>query len=80
MDKPRAGATAVITGGGRGFGEAFGQALAAEGAHVVLVDRDGPAAEAAAAGIRGAGGLATGLAGDVSDEARMSEVMTQAAQ
>ena len=42
------GKTAVITGGGRGFGKAFGVALAAEGAHVVQVDLDGPAAEAAA--------------------------------
>ena len=79
MGKERAGRTAVITGGGRGFGEAFGQALAAQGAHAVLVDLDGPAAEAAAAGIRANGGLATGLAGDVTDEARMTEVMAQAA-
>ena len=79
MGKERAGRTAVITGGGRGFGEAFGQALAGEGAHVVLVDRDGAAAEAAAAGIRADGGLATGLQGDVTDEARMAAVMAEAA-
>ncbi len=54
------GKTAVITGGGRGFGKAFGVALAAEGAHVVLVDVDGPAAEAAAAEIRTGGGSAEG--------------------
>jgi len=75
----RQGKTAVITGGGRGFGRAFGAALAAEGAHVVLVDRDGPAAEAAAAEIRASGGQATGLAGDVTDETRMAEVMVHAA-
>lgn len=71
--------TAVITGGGRGFGKAFGVALAAEGAHVVLVDIDGAVAEAAAAEIRASGGGATGLAGDVTDEARMAEVMARAA-
>lgn len=79
MDKQRAGKTAVITGGGRGFGQGFGEALAAEGAHVVLVDIDGAAAEQAAAGIRAGGALATGLAGDVTDEARMAEIMAQAA-
>jgi len=75
----RAGTTVVITGGGRGFGKAFGHALAAEGAHAVLVDIDGSLAEAAAADIRAQGGKATGLAGDVADETRMSEVMTHAA-
>lgn len=79
MSQDRSGKTAVITGGGRGFGEAFGKALAAKGAHVVLVDIDGEAAETAAAGIRGAGGLATGLQGDVTDEAHMAEVMANAA-
>jgi NAD(P)-dependent dehydrogenase (short-subunit alcohol dehydrogenase family) len=54
-------------------------ALAVDGAHVVLVDRDGAEAEASAAEIRASGGLATGLAGDVTDEARMAEVMAQAA-
>ena len=79
MTNPRTGTTAVITGGGRGFGKAFGVALAAEGARVVLVDRDGGEAEAAAAEICANGGLATGLAGDVTDEARMGEVMALAA-
>lgn len=79
MGTERAGKTAVITGGGRGFGKGFGEALAAEGMHVVLVDIDGAEAEAAAAEIRGKGQLATGLQGDVTDEARMGEVMAQAA-
>jgi NAD(P)-dependent dehydrogenase (short-subunit alcohol dehydrogenase family) len=70
---------AVITGGGRGFGKAFGTALAAAGAHAVLVDIDAKVAEEAAAVIRQAGGRATGLGGDVTDEARMGEVMAQAA-
>lgn len=74
------GRTAVVTGGGRGFGKAFGTALAGQGAHAVLVDIDGAVAEAAAAEIRAAGGSAEGLAGDVTDEARMAEVMAQAAR
>jgi len=74
------GRTAVVTGGGRGFGKAFGEALAAAGAHAVLVDIDGAVAEETAREIRAAGGSAQGLAGDVTDEARMAEVMAQAAQ
>lgn len=73
------GRVAVITGGGRGFGKAFGTALAARGAQAVLVDIDGAVAEAAAEEIRRGGGKAIGLAGDVTDEARMAEVMTRAA-
>ena len=72
--------TAVVTGGGRGFGKAFGSALAREGAHAVLVDIDGTVADAAAAEIRSAGGSAEGLAADVTDESRMAEVMAQAAK
>jgi NAD(P)-dependent dehydrogenase (short-subunit alcohol dehydrogenase family) len=66
---------AVITGGGRGFGKAFGTALAARGAHVVLADIDGAAAEAAAAQIAGKGGRASGAACDVADEAGVAAVM-----
>lgn len=74
------GRTAVITGGGRGFGKAFGAALAARGVHAVLVDIDGSVAEAAAAEIRADGGAATGLAGDVTDEAKMQALMARAAE
>ncbi|MCB2077818.1 MAG: SDR family oxidoreductase [Novosphingobium sp.] len=72
--------TVVVTGGGRGFGKAFGMALAAESAHAVLVDIDGVLAEEAASEIRAAGGSAEGLAGDVTDETRMADVMAQAAK
>lgn len=74
------GRTAVITGGGRGFGKAFGVALALQGAHVVLVDIDGEQAEAAARDIQDRGGSALGMGGDVTNEGRMAEVMAQAAQ
>jgi len=73
------GRTALVTGGGRGFGKAFGAALAAQGAHVVLVDIDGAAAQEAAAEILASGGSAVGLAGDVTDEAGMVAVMAEAA-
>lgn len=73
------GRTAVVTGGGRGFGRAFGEALATQGAHVVLVDIDGAVAAETAQGIVAAGGSALGLGGDVTDETRMAAIMAQAA-
>ncbi len=75
------GRTAVITGGGRGFGKAFADALSAQGAHTVLVDLDLAAAEDAAAEINARNaGSAEALQGDVTDEARMTQVMEQAGQ
>jgi 3-oxoacyl-[acyl-carrier protein] reductase len=69
MDDEHQGRVAVITGGGRGFGKAFGQALAARGATVVLADIDAEAAQAAA---REIGGAAEGVACDVADEASVA--------
>lgn len=70
------GKVAVITGGARGFGKAFGGALAREGAIVALVDRDEAAVTATAAEI---GGSTLGFAGDVTDEARMAAIMAEMA-
>ena len=70
------GKVAVITGGGRGFGKAFGTALAREGARVALIDLDEAAVTAAAVEI---GSQALGFAGDVADEARMTAIMTEIA-
>lgn len=69
------GRIAVITGGARGFGKAFGHGLAAQGAHAVLADIDGDAATAAAREIRAAGGAASGVACDVADEAQVATMI-----
>lgn len=76
MNREHGGRIAVITGGGRGFGKAFGAALAQEGAQVVLVDIDGAAAHAAAGEI---GAAAVSFAADVTDEARMNAIMAEVA-
>jgi NAD(P)-dependent dehydrogenase (short-subunit alcohol dehydrogenase family) len=62
------GRVAVITGGGRGFGKAFGHALANRGAHAVLADIDAAVGEAAAKEIQAAGGAASAFPCDVADE------------
>jgi len=64
-----AGRRAVVTGGGRGVGEAIALRLAAEGAAVAVADRDGDTASAVAARITEAGGSAVALAADVCDRA-----------
>jgi len=76
-DEENRGRVAFITGGGRGFGKAFGAALSARGAHVVLADIDGAAAGAAAAELTATGGSVTGVACDVADERAVEAVMDE---
>ena len=62
-----AGKVALVTGAGRGIGQAIALKLASEGASVVVNDLDdGPAGETVAA-IRQAGGQAIACAGSVTD-------------
>lgn len=56
---------ATVTGGGRGIGEAIVQALAREGAAVVVADRDDANARKVAEAVAASGGRALPLAIDV---------------
>src|SRR5262249_6959252 len=61
------GKTAVVTGGGRGLGSSISIAMAAEGAHVLVVDRNQEAAQEVVAQIKAAGGSASTETLDISD-------------
>jgi NAD(P)-dependent dehydrogenase (short-subunit alcohol dehydrogenase family) len=72
-----AGRLAVVTGASRGIGAATAEAVAAAGAHVVLAARNGAALDLLASRIRGAGGLATPIPTDVSDEADVGRLFAE---
>ena len=64
-----AGQVAVVTGGGRGLGRAFAEALAAAGCAVAVVARSADELAATVAAIQRAGGRALAFAADVTDAA-----------
>ena len=61
------GKTAVVTGGGGGLGAAISTAMAAEGAHVLVVDRSAEAAQAIVEQIAQAGGSAAAEQLDIAE-------------
>ena len=69
------GKVALVTGASRGLGEGAAKALAAAGAAVMLVARDGAAAARVAQEITAAGGQAAAEACDVSDYAAVERLV-----
>jgi len=72
------GKRALVTGAGRGIGQAAAGALADAGAHVTLAARTASEIEAAAAAIRARGQKAEALVLDVTDLAAMQAAIARA--
>jgi NAD(P)-dependent dehydrogenase (short-subunit alcohol dehydrogenase family) len=75
-----AGRLAVVTGASRGIGAATAGALAAAGAHVLLAARDRQALDTVSGQINDAGGQATPVPTDVSDEAAVERLFAEVAR
>src|SRR5260370_31344282 len=72
------GRVSIVTGGGHGIGKVYCEALAGEGAAVVVAEIDGDAAERTASSLRASGARALEVATDVADE-QSTERMAQRA-
>jgi len=72
-----AGRVALITGGARGLGLGFAQALAADGATVALLGRDRGRLETAVRELRAAGHRASAHVGDVSREHDVDRIIDE---
>jgi NAD(P)-dependent dehydrogenase (short-subunit alcohol dehydrogenase family) len=74
-----AGRRAVITGGGSGIGRRYGQALAAQGVSVAVLDIDESAAADTAGELAVSGVPCVGIGADVTDEESMVRAADRAA-
>ena len=71
------GQVAIVTGGGRGFGQAIALRLAAEGAAVTVTSRTQSQLDETKATIEAAGGRAVAMAADVNSQADWQRVVRE---
>ena len=74
------GKVALVTGGGSGIGRAAATCFAAEGASVVVVDRDRTGGEETVEAIEAAGGDGTFVEADVTDETQVEAMVSTAVE
>jgi 3-oxoacyl-[acyl-carrier protein] reductase len=72
------GKVAIVTGAAAGIGAGVGRLFAAEGAHVFLVDLDGPGVKKLAADLQSEGGSALGFEANARDRDAMAEIVDDA--
>jgi NAD(P)-dependent dehydrogenase (short-subunit alcohol dehydrogenase family) len=78
MARPAGTPVAIVTGGGRGIGQAIGRALATDDFRVAVVDLDGESAEATARELSASGAPeALAFQADVREYARAREVVDE---
>ncbi len=68
---------AIVTGGGQGIGEGIALALAREGSHVVVVDKNKATAEASASRVQALGRKALAFQADVTSWEHVSDMAGQ---
>jgi 3-oxoacyl-[acyl-carrier protein] reductase len=79
LSRSIAGRAALITGAASGMGRATAHLFADEGAHVAVTDRSAEAVDVVVREITAAGGSAHGWAMDVTDGARVKQVVDEVA-
>lgn len=71
------GQVAIVTGGGRGLGRAYAQALAKAGATLAITDRTEAELKETVELIEETGGIATAFTADVTDRSAMAQVIDE---